>query len=469
MNFARSSLKLFFAKSVGSIISFLGITYFARELGAAQVGIFFLFEAILGLLTIPADFGLNGAVEKRISEGESSGSFLSSAILLKPIPIAIIILIIIVMRPLLDQYIGGEVALLLALAIVLQEIARLSVFVLRGELRVGETAVLRMLRQVTWVGVGFVLVSEGFDAIGLIYGLLSGLFVMAVWGWYKCSTSLSYPSRVHAYSLIEYGKYNLISSVGGYVYNWMDVAVLGLFVPQSQVGAYEIAWRISSVVILFSTAIAETIFPQISAWDSSDAKSNIGTTISNAITPSLAFVIPSFFGVLVFSREILGIIFGSEFTIAWVVLIILMGEKLFQAVHKILGRGLQGVDRPDLAAYATISSIFVNLALNIILIIQLGITGAAVATMISFALNTVIHGHFVSKFVDIEIPYLELGWLVLSSASMAVILMTIQRFIVIDNTFRLATVIAIGAATYGIVALSNHTLRRKLLRQIRLL
>jgi len=138
MNIAQSSLKLFIAKTASAALQFIGITYFARELGAAPMGVFFLFQALLGMLAIPADFGLRGAVEKRISEGKSQGTFLSSALALKAIPIITIVLAIVSFRSLINNYIGADIAKLLAVAIVLQEIAQLSVVVLKGELRVGK-------------------------------------------------------------------------------------------------------------------------------------------------------------------------------------------------------------------------------------------------------------------------------------------------------------------------------------------
>lgn len=467
MNLARSSLKLFGANVASAGIQFLGLTYFARELGAAPIGVFFLFEAVLGLISIPADFGLRGAVEKRISQGESQGAFLTSAIALKLVPIVLIILGILLLQSFINDYLRADVAVLLAIAIVLQEAARLSLSVLKGELRVGETAVLRLARQVTWVIVGAAFVSVGFEAAGLIYGVLAGLSVMLIWGWYKSSILPSRPSREHARSLIDFGKYGFISSVGGYFYSWMDIAIIGLFLTQVHVGAYEIAWRVTAVVMLLSNSIATAVFPQVSRWDAEDAKTRIESTIRDTITPSLLLVIPSFFGVLIFSREILRYVFGAEFRIAWLVLIVLMGEKLFQSVHVILGRSLQGIDRPDLAAYATVAAAVVNLVLNVMLILQFGIVGAAVATTLSFVLNTALHGYFVSKFVTIEFPTREVRWLIISGLGMALLLVGVRYFIAVDSLPRLLGAIGLGVVVYGTLLLLFGPLRRKLLFQIR--
>lgn len=465
MNIARSSLKLFVANVTGAGVQFLGITLFARELGASQMGVFFLFQALLGMIAIPADFGVRGAVEKRISEGGASGAYLSSAIVLKSVPITVIIGGILLLQPFINNYVGARVATPLAGAIILQEMAKLAVVVLKGELRVGETAVLNVTRHVTWTGGGLLLVNYGLEAEAMIYSLLAGLGIMMVWGWYKTSVSLGKPSVNHARSLFDYSKYSVVSSIGGYFYSWMDVAIIGLFLTQADVGAYEVAWRVTAITMLFSNAIAATVFPQISQWDAENETNRIKSVIRNSITPSLLLTIPAFFGVLVLSRNILGLIFGPEFTAASIVLIILMGEKVLQSVHVILGRSLQAINQPDLAAVATTVSVLVNLILNIILIYLFGIVGAAVATTISFAINTLLHGYYLSKSVKIDFPHSEIVWSILSSVGMAVVLFGLQMVFIINTLPNLIIMIILGAGLYLGLLLSFRPLRMKIVGQ----
>ncbi|ADE05104.1 flippase [Haloferax volcanii] len=459
MDLARSSIKLFIANIFGAGLQFLGITFFARELGASQMGVFFLFQALLGIVAIPADFGLRGAVEKRISEGIQPGEYLSSAIILKLIPISLIILSIVVFEQRINGYLGGDFAVYLALAIILQETAQLAVSVLKGELRVGETAELNIIRRITWVGGGFLLVSSGLDAEALIYSLLAGMVVTLAWGLSKISTSLKKPSFKNARSLFNYSKYSVVSSIGGYFYSWMDVAIIGIFLTQSHVGAYETAWRVTAITMLFSQAVASTIFPQVSQWSSKNEQQQIESVISNSITPSMLLVIPAFFGILVFSDEIMGIVFGSEFTIASYVLIILAGEKILQSVHVIIGRSLQALNQPGLAARATVISVVLNLILNVILILSFGIVGAAVATALSFAVNTVLHAHYLSSFVSIKFQYSQIGWCTVSSLIMAGVLFGFKTLVGVNSLIQLFIGIFFGMLVYTTITLLYQPIR----------
>ena len=469
MDLTRSTLKIFGSKAASAVISFAGITFFARELGASQLGSFFLFQALLGILAIPADFGIRGAVEKRVSEGEDADAVLTTAVLLKLFPLILIVMGIVLFQKVINQYVGASVALFLALALVLREFAQLGMFVLRGELRVGETALLQFARQIVWVSVGaaFVLSDGGVD--GLIVGLLAGSGVLLVWVAYKISIGIAAPTAMHARSLFNYSKYNFISSIGGYFYSWMDVAIIGLFLTQADVGAYEIAWRVTAAVMLFSQSIATTLFPQISEWSATNAIDQIEGIIPRAITPSLFLLIPIFFGTLLFSKEILGVIFGTDYAIAWLVLIVLMLDVVFQGAQVIIGRSLQAIDQPNLAARASVISVIVNLSLNILLISQFGIIGAAVATFIASIANDSLHYFYLSKFISIRLPLQELSWCVTGSIVMALLLLVPKLMFEINTLIEIIVIVSLGGVVYLLFVFSSRSFRLRALSQLRLL
>ncbi|MFC6715987.1 flippase [Natrialbaceae archaeon GCM10025810] len=461
MNLTKSGFKIFVGNIVAALAQFLGIAIFSRQIGAASMGVYFLFLVILNITSIFGDFGLRGAVEKRISEGREPGQFLSSVVLVKLVPVSLLASGVLLFASQLNTYIGAPLAELLVLTIVVREASLLSVFVLRGELRVGETAILKIIRDVGWLIAGWFLLTALGDVTGLVYGLIASEIVALLWGWLKVDTIPRRPTVKHARSLLQYGQFNAISDVGGYVYSWMDVAILGLFVTQTAVGSYEVAWRVTAAVMLLSRSIATTLFPQMSRWDTEDAKARIEELIPRALTPSLALIIPAFFGTLVLSREILTYVFGAEFAIAWLVLIILMGEKLLQGVHIILGRALQAIDRPELAALSTIVSVVLNLILNALFIWQFGIVGAAVATALSFSLNTLLHWYYLRNFVRIQVPYREIGWCTFSSILMAIMVGIIKIIITPNSLLALLVLIGVGALIYGLILLSYGPLRTK--------
>jgi O-antigen/teichoic acid export membrane protein len=467
MNLSRSAAKVFTAKAASRLIAFLGITFFARDLGSNQMGIFFLFQALLGIIAIPADFGIKNAVTKRFSEGESRESILSTAILLKGLLLLPFVAGIVLFQGSINNYLGVDLALLLIPALILQESAMLTIQVLKGELRVSETAGPVFSRTLVYVCVGTILVLSGSNVRGIIYGLLAGFVVMLVWGIWKSSTTVGVPSLGHVRSLFNYSKYAFVSSVSGYFYSWMDTAIIGLFLAQSDVGVYEIAWRVTAVVMLFSNSIAITIFPQVSKWDAEDATKQIESLLPEVIAPALFIAIPAFFGVVLFSREILGLVFGTEYTAGSLVLVILMGEKVIQSIHVILGRSLEAINRPELVAKAGITSMALNLVLNVVLVLRYGIVGAAVATALSFTINSILTAYYLSQFVSIHIPYIRIGGCVAASFGMAIVLYIAESAVQISSLPMLLLAIGIGIAVYAGFALIIPPSRDVILKNVR--
>jgi O-antigen/teichoic acid export membrane protein len=457
------------ANVANAIVTFVGIAYFARTLGAEEIGMFFLFEATVNVLVIPADLGIRSATEKRLSEGISPGSVLTTSFILKLAPLTVIIIGVLLFQARINGYIGADVAILLAITIVAQEFAKQAIQVLRGELRVSESVTPWLSQSAVWVGFGALLVQLGFGVRGLIYGLISGFVVSFAWAMHRRSTPFHTPSWKHVRSLFDYSRYSFVSMIGGTLYNWMDVIIIGYFLTSADVGVYEVAWRVTLVVLLASKAIGTTVFPAMSKWDAERATERIQDLIPSAVTPSLAFVVPSLFGVIVLSQEILGLIFGPEYAGASIVLIILMGGKLFDAFYDVIGRSLNAIDHPRLAAQAAVVSMILNLVLNIVLVTQYGIVGAAIATVVSFIVSAVMCLMYLQRYLTVQLYWRELGWLVVSSIGMMLVLLAIRSAIPIGTIPRLLFVIFLGAAVYGIIMFSFRPLRAKITRSVRTL
>lgn len=462
VNIAKSSTKLFLANIGITGISFLALIFFTRNLPQDGLGVFFLFQALLGVLSIPADLGFLGAVEKRISELDEPGQVLTTGIILQIVPITLISSIIFALSDYINQYLGGDLAIWLIIGILLNNSSKFMIKVLRGELRVGETAVLKFSSKAIWAGGGIILIEFGYGFISLIYSLLLGFFVVFVWGIYKTSIIPRYPSINQARSLYNFAKYNIVSSVGNQFYNWLDVAILGLFVPNSHVAAYEIAWRISNILMLVGQSISTSLFPQVSAWDAKGKKEQIERVIPKVLFFISLFVIPGFFGILVLSTEILSIVFTPEYSIASLALIILATERLFHSAHTVFGRTLNAINHPGLSARAMIISILVNIVLNFILIPNLGLVGAALATAASFILNLILHILYLSKFLTLKIPYFDLGWVTFSSLSMLLVISIIKSTTSVGSSHMLLLMISLGVVIYSIIIISKNRIRHEI-------
>lgn len=448
MDVSSSALKLMLAKSLKAVVFFLGVTFFARELGADQLGIFFLFQTVIGLGSIAADLGVRGALEKRLSEGQDPGAMLGTALVCKLALLSVTVAGILLFRDWFDQYLGGEYTLYFVIALICWALTDLFMSTLRGELRVGETAIVHFVRESAWAAIGFLFFLAGFGAAGLIYGLIIGTVVAFAIAFVRCDTSIGRPTMASFRSIVDYAKFYSISSVGGRVYSWMDVAIIGLFLTHTDVGTYEVAWEISLLVLIASNSIATTLFPQMSRWSADAETDRITTAVSNAVGITLFISIPALLGTVVLGREILSTVFGPEFAAATAALVVLMSEKVIQAANEVLDRTIQALNRPDLTARAMVVTIGLNLAFNVAFVPRLGILGAALATTLAVVANAALHAFYLSHLIELDFQYTFVGWCITLSLAMGATLIGLQSLVPIGGTASVIAYVLAGVVVY---------------------
>ena len=463
MSIGQSSFRLFLSKSGNSLVYFAGLAFFARQLTPEELGAFFLFMTLRGILSIPADLGINSALEKRMSEGLDPERTLGSALVFKIGAMTVMLLGVLVARGPINKYMGADLAVLLIAAIVAHELGEFYIRAVRGELRAGETASIEFVRRSVWVGMGAALAAAGFGAQGLAIGVTVGSVVAFVFGYLLCDTAIGRPSIDLTRSLIAFSKYATVNSVGGRVYQWMDVAIIGFLLTQQAVSAYELTWQVTLLVLLVSKSIAKAIFPQFSQWNAESATDRIESALSKSIGVALFVSIPALIGASVYASEILEYIYGPQYTFAAGVLVVLMVEKLFQSFDDLVGESIGALDRPDLAAKATVIALIVNIILSPLLAISFGLIGVAVGTTVSWLIGTTFRARYLSRFVSMSIPYRLLGWYTVSSLLMGGFLLVLKTAIPITNVFILLLQVGFGVAVYIGLAAAVPDVRNRII------
>ena len=466
MDIRTAIAKILSANFIGTALNFAAIAFFAQTLGAAGLAPFFLFQAVVGITGLISDIGLLSGVEKRLSERQHAGRVLATGIALKGSLLVPTIIGIFVFRSMINAYLGADLALLLIVSVTIQQFGKLGLKVINGELRVGDTAIITVSQKATWAVLGAILLEFGHGVYGIVWSFVVSWCLVVVWTAIRSNTHPSRPTLPMARSLLSYGGYAAIGSAGGYVYGWLDVAILGFFVTQQEIGVYEVAWRVAGVVMVIQGAVRTVIFPQISEWDASDDIQRIESLLERALVPPLLFAIPAVVGGIMVGADALAIIYGAEFSAGHLVLVIFLVEKVFRTIHLTLSPTLFAIDKPQLGYRGSIISIIANAAFNITLIPTFGIAGAAIATALSSIIGAGVNISYLSRFISIKFPMNEVQWMVGSSVVMSTVVVATEAILTIDGPIRLAAIVFAGIASYGICILGFTPIRSEIQRFI---
>lgn len=464
MRLAVSSLKLFVARFGNSVLTLVGLAYFAQEMTQAALGTFFLYQSILHLLSIPASVGQGGALIKRLSEDRERERFLGSAAALMLVSVILTGAVVLAFRSFVNGYFGRSLAVWLVLGLVLLRLQRLGVGCLEGELRVGETADIAFLQKAIWIGGGAILINFDSSVEALISSFLLGIMVTSVVAFIRTTTSLGLPSLHHTRSLVRYWKWSSVSFVDGYLYNWADVTLLGYFVGPSVVAAYEIAWRLGNFAMILTKSVETTLLPQISNLDAEQRFHDIRGQISHGLFLSFLLVLPITAGAFAIGEPLLTIVFGQGYAIAALPLLVLLIGKQVEVVDSMYKNLLSGVDKPRFRAIAAVVSGVGNVGLNVLLIPLFGAVGAALATSLAFALSTVIILYYASMEIELVFPVKQIGTLALSALVMSGSVYALTTVLPVQSIYILGGMIVAGATIYFLQCLLYPPSRGQLVR-----
>tara|TARA_Y100000768_G_C23980943_1_gene685740 strand:+ start:1019 stop:2443 length:1425 start_codon:yes stop_codon:yes gene_type:complete len=184
----------------------------------------------------------------------------------------------------------------------------------------------------------------------------------------------------------------------GVINSQFDRYMLGLLGTVGGVGIFDIGQKISNSIFIFTTALQQVFSPQVYRRMFSKDQSRF-ESVGKYLTPFLYLCILFAMPIALFSREILSSFFPKEFQDASFIISLL---SILYVVY-FFGKQpqLMYAKKTGIISVLTITSIFLNIALNIPCIYYYGYYGAAFATLISGSISTFLYFYFGQKFTPI--------------------------------------------------------------------
>lgn len=464
MRIGQTSVIVYVAKLLGSALGFLTTLYFARILGAEVIGGYALIMAILGWLDLFGQLGIGNAMIKRISEGEEQGAYLAAAVIWKLLLYVFLSVMIVALQPVFeryvsdfDQYTDVSVVWFLVLLLAVRLFFGTVFHTLKAERKVHIAGLLQPISVGGKSLIQILLVLAGYSLVGMVAGWMLGGIVVGLIGLNWVATRAVRPAKRHFRSLFEYAKFSWLGRMEARVYNDVDVLVLGVFVPSALVGVYSVAWSIAKFLEIFGSAISQAVFPEISYKSAQETEQSTTGLIQDALAYTGLLAIPGFVGSLILAERLL-LLYGDDFTKGSVVLSLLVLTVLLHSYQNQLLNALNGIDRPGIAFRINAVFILLNAVLNVVLIWQFGMVGAAVATVASSGFGLCLAYYALHRFLDFETPIREPIRQVVAAIVMGGIvwsaLITIERTGIISYNYIIVfLLVGAGASVYFLVLL----------------
>lgn len=452
MRIGQTSFVVFVSKLVSSALGFVATLLFARVLGAEVLGFYALALVLAKWLKLGGDVGVASAMVKRISEGEEESEYFTAGLVAIAAFGLVASVLLVLFRDLVDAYVGASVTPFVVLLVLVGLFSGVVGAALQGQRLVHISGVLSPVQIGSRSFVQIALVLAGFGLSGMLVGYAAGGVVVGAIGIVFLSVGLKRPRVEHFRSLFDFAKFSWLGSLRGRSFNDVDVIVLGALVSPALVGVYSVAWSLTSFIGTFGSSVRLSTFPELSRADAEERKELLATVVTDSIAFSGLIAIPGLFGGVLLADRVLRI-YGDEFARGATVLGLLILAMLVYDYQNQLLNGLNAIDRPDLSFRVDVVFIVTNVVMNVVLVLQFGFVGAAVATVLSALVGLALAFRYLHRLVDFAVPTGELGRQLAAAALMALAVgglrVAVDRFdLVGHNGVVVVSLVALGAGVY---------------------
>lgn len=459
----RQSL-ISFVNIIGlTVLGYIATMYFAHVLGPAVLGSYYLFLSYYGIFNLIGDGGFGGAAAKRISEGREENAYFSAFIVLRILLLAASITILIAISPFLVDFTSSGLLPWLVLALFVGTIAGFASTGVYGSGKVGVSQTSDFLNNAVRIIIQIFATYLGYAAAGLAGGFVAGVIAGILINFHYLPLRLARFGFSHLKSLFSFSFWIFLTSGGFVIFSTADTILIGYFLTNADVGIYRIGYQLSTAALFTCTALNTVLFPMMSRWATDGNFAGVSSTLSRAFSFSLVLAVPVIVGGIILSDRLLYFLYGAGFVAGTPAFIILLLVQLAIVGVMLQTTCLNALDFPKQAFIATGVSAVLNIIMNIALIPLFGITGAAVATLLSVSLNAFLVFHFLSQHIPVSLERVPVLGIILSGLTMGAVVLAFRWISGIPSFLFLISAVLLGGVVYFLTLFRlDRSLRKEL-------
>jgi O-antigen/teichoic acid export membrane protein len=187
---------------------------------------------------------------------------------------------------------------------------------------------------------------------------------------------------------LAYGLKSHLGNIVAFLNYRIDLFLVNFFVNPAAAGLYVIAIQLAEKLWLVSQAVSTVLFPRLSEIRHDPDRLLAITQIVSRVT--LAITLLGAVVAAAIAYVGIGLVFGHRFDAAYLPFVLMLPGIVAGSAVRILSSEISARGRPEINLYMALVVVVVNVALNVVLIPQYGINGAAVATSIAYVSNLVL-------------------------------------------------------------------------------
>lgn len=384
------------------LIAFFRIAILARILTPAQFGVFGIAAFVLAFVEIVTETGINVFL---IQEKKKIDDYIHTAWIVSIIRGIIIALVIILSAPFIASFFNSRDSYLLLVLIGIVPFVRgfinPAIIKFQKELEFQKEFWFRLFVFFIDAATAIILVFLIREPIGLVWGLIAGALLEVVLSFLLVKPTPRFIfEKEHIKRVVGRGKWVTFAGIFDYLFRNLDDMSVGKLLNTSSLGLYQMAYKLSELPITeISVVVSKVTFPVFTKI-SNDAKRLRKAFFKTMIAIS-GLIIPIGLLLILFPREIIQVILGSQWLDAARVLQVLVIFGIFRALSGSISVLFLALQRQEIVSLVT----FVNmagLAITVVpFVLMFGMVGAGIAAIIGSILGLIVSLYFAFRILKL--------------------------------------------------------------------
>lgn len=465
--FAKDTLIIGITTFLILLVGLIQLPLLTKTLGAHDYGVWSQVQVTLSLAIIFATLGLTYGSMVRFLAAEKNkevvqdnfysvvsivffcGLIVSSAMIVFPYPVAM-------------NFFDGAVRVvrITGAIILIQSLSSAYLSFLRTFQQMKRYSIFVIAKGYGQLGLIAYLVLNGYGISSIVLSVLVIEVVIAFTLFFliRSQIGIKKPHFSHMKEYLSYGLPLIPTNLAFWVVQSSDRYVIGYFLGVTSVGIYSAAYSLGASVYIISGILSFVLPPALSKLYDEGRMNEVKTHLSYSLKYSLAVAIPFIFGAAILAEPVLRMFSTSEIASegSFIVPVIALGISFF-GVYVMPLQNLLLAKKTKILAAIWITAALVNLGLNILVVPRWGILGAAITTLIAFALALGLTTYYSLKEFTFPVDWRFIIKSLIASGIMSLVIWVMHPQ---SNSATIITVLA-GIAVYGVAIILLKGFRRE--------
>lgn len=443
---ARGAALIFIGTVLSMGIGFVIRTALIRRLPTSEYGLFALAVTIGTVLTTVSTLGLNQGVTRTVSRQKGDEEVRNVVLtgMTSTLAVSVAFLLILVYFPeLLADSLFREASLspllgVIGVLVVCISLQTIAVATFRGKKRVYERILVKNvvspLGRLLFIGIAVVF---GYEAFGVVVAWTLGVglsALLAVYYLYRRTTTFRIAPFDSQYrTLLGLSLPLMVSSAMWTTVQQADNILLGYYKNSTAVGIYDGVFFLSQLLLIVLSSLGFLFMPIFSELEADNRLGQMNSVYASVTEWAVLFVLPLYISLLFAPEAILTGVFKQPYAAGAVPLVVIASGIFVHILSGPSGDALIALGKTRVVMFGNAGAGVMNVLLNILLIPQLGIIGAAVASATAYTLFNLFHMFWLHKETGIlpfRRPFVQP--LVATTAIMSLVWTTAQALININ-------------------------------------